>query len=70
MPGGDAGLLRDDMSSVNTFRVVFRRYFGAPLEALPDHSYYSVWDRPYDFRDVTSLVETYREPLPAASGPG
>ncbi len=69
-PGGDAGLLRDDLSSVNTFRVVFQRYFGAPLEPLPDLSYYSVWDRPYDFRDVTSLVETYREASPDSAGPG
>jgi hypothetical protein len=49
--------LPDTFSSVNTFRVVFREYFGADLEALPDRSY--TWpdnDHLYDFRDVTDEI--------------
>jgi hypothetical protein len=43
---------------VNTFRLIFREYFGADLEPLPDRSY--TWpdnDHIYDFRDVTDLLE-------------
>jgi hypothetical protein len=56
LPGIDYRL-PETFSSVNTFRVVFREYFGADLDPLPDHSY--TWpdnDHLYDFRDVTSLI--------------
>jgi hypothetical protein len=42
---------------VNTFRVVFREYFGADLEPLPDRSF--TWpdnDHLYDFKDVTDQI--------------
>jgi hypothetical protein len=56
LPGIDHRL-PETFSSVNTFRVVFREYFGADLDPLPDRSY--TWpdnDHLYDFRDVTSLI--------------
>ena len=56
MPGVDEQL-PDTFSSVNTFRVVFREYFGADLEPLPDRSF--TWpdnDHLYDFRDVTDQI--------------
>ena len=56
LPGVDA-TLSDTFTSVNTFRVVFREYFGADLEPLPDRSF--TWpdnDHIYDFRDVTDLI--------------
>jgi hypothetical protein len=56
LPGVDA-VLPDTFSSVNTFRVVFREYFGADLEPLPDRSF--TWpdnDHLYDFRDVTDQI--------------
>jgi hypothetical protein len=56
LPGVDVQL-PETFSSVNTFRTVFREYFGADLPALPDRSY--TWpdnDHIYDFRDVTELV--------------
>jgi hypothetical protein len=44
---------------VNTFRLVFRDYFGADLPPLPDRSF--TWpdnQHLYDFKDVTDeLVE-------------
>lgn len=60
LPGVDVDI-PETFSSVNTFRLVFRHYFGADLPPLPDHSF--TWpddDHIYDFRDVTELV----------SGPG
>jgi hypothetical protein len=56
LPGVDVEL-PDTFSSVNTFRTVFREYFGADLPPLPDRSF--TWpdnDHIYDFRDVTDLM--------------
>ena len=50
-------MLPDTFTSVNTFRVVFREYFGADLEPLPDRSF--TWpdnDHIYDFKDVTDQL--------------
>ncbi len=53
LPDGRAEDLSDDVSPVNTFRIVFDRYFGAGLELLPDRSY--LLESPPDgFRDVTA----------------
>lgn len=60
-PGIDPVLPRT-FSSVNTFRMVFREYFGADLAPLPDRSF--TWpdnDHVYDFRDITDRI-----PVPAA----
>ena len=57
LPGSDAELA-DNFTSVNTFRLVFREYFGADLPPLPDRSY--TWpdnDHIYDFQDVTELLD-------------
>ena len=54
-------------SAVNTFRFIFREYFGADLPPLPDLSF--TWpdnDHLYDFQDITDLL-----PLPgSATGSG
>jgi hypothetical protein len=51
--------LPDDYTSVNTFRTVFRHYFGADLPDLPNRSF--TWpdnDHIYQFEDVTDLIAT------------
>ena len=56
LPGVDVEV-PDNFTSVNTFRLVFREFFGADLPPLPDRSY--TWpdnDHIYDFRDVTELI--------------
>ena len=56
LPGVDAEV-PDDLSSVNTFRFLFREAFGQDLDLLPDRSY--TWpdnDHIYDFRDVTDQL--------------
>jgi hypothetical protein len=55
--------LPPDHSSVNTFRTVFREYFGADLPALPNRSF--DWpdnEHVYDFRDITDEL-----PLPGSA---
>jgi hypothetical protein len=41
------------ISPVNSFRVVFNTFFGGSLELLPDRNYFSTWNDPYLFIDVT-----------------
>ncbi|HEX5015599.1 MAG TPA: hypothetical protein VFV72_15750 [Candidatus Limnocylindrales bacterium] len=56
LPGVDPDV-PDTFTSVNTFRLVFREYFGADLPPLPDRSF--TWpdnDHIYDFRDVTAQI--------------
>jgi hypothetical protein len=47
-----------DISPVNTFRLIFNQYFGANYEILKNESYYSPWDEPYHFTRVTEQVTT------------
>jgi hypothetical protein len=56
LPGVDAEAagIHARMSPVNTFRIVFREYFGADLPLLPDRVYLSPnLTRMYDFTEYT-----------------
>ncbi len=53
--------LYDNISPVNSFRVIFNQYFGAKLDLLPDKIYFSRFDTPYHLIDVTDLAN---QPLP------
>ncbi len=46
------------ISPVNSFRVVLDDYFGAELPILPDRSFFSTWGEPYNFIDVTNIVQS------------
>jgi hypothetical protein len=62
LPGQDAGRLAQsvpqDLTPVNTFRVVFNLYFGADLPMLPNHQYVAARQYVYDTIDVTGRVDT------------
>jgi len=58
LPNGGDKLLYDSISPVNTFRVILNYYFGANLELLEDRSYFSCWNTPYNFIDVTDEVKS------------
>ena len=53
--GGDV-LLYDEISPVNSFRILFNYYFGASYELLPDESYFSTWSKPYDLKEVEATL--------------
>lgn len=53
-----AAVLRDSLSPVNSFRLVFDRYFGAELGLLADRAYFSHRFGIYDFVEVTDRVES------------
>ncbi len=52
LPEGGEEMLYKAISPVNSFRVVFNRYFGGRYSILPDESYLSTYDAPYDFHRV------------------
>jgi len=56
---GEADLY-EAITPVNTFRLVFNRYFGADYELLRDESYFSTSDRPYAFMNVTDEIDDIR----------
>jgi hypothetical protein len=51
LPGMDARLY-DTISPVNAIPTVLRAYFGAPIPQLRDRTYYSSWERPYEFIEI------------------
>ena len=55
-PDRDYHSLYKEITPVNSFRVIFNQYFGTDLELLPDHSFFSTWNQPYAFWDVTDRV--------------
>jgi hypothetical protein len=52
-PGGGGANLYDEITPVNTFRVLFDHYFGADYRLLADRSFFALWTRPYDLMEVT-----------------
>lgn len=58
LPEGNEIGLYPSITPVNTFRLIFNAYFGTDLKILPDISYFSNWDNPYGFTDVTAQVDT------------
>lgn len=56
-PDGDYRDLYRSITSVNTFRVVFNKYFGTRLDLLPDRIYaFPDVFRIYDFYDITDIA--------------
>ncbi len=45
LPDAKENIFYDGMTSVNTFRIVFNKYFGANFELLPDITYYQENER-------------------------
>ena len=73
LPDADPGTVHAFITSVNTFRLIFSRYFGADLPLLPDRSF--TWrgnEDIYDFRDVTGVIATPPDvpPLDTVPSPG
>ncbi|MBN2493778.1 MAG: sulfatase-like hydrolase/transferase [Deltaproteobacteria bacterium] len=57
LPGeGKSDWLYPSISPVNTFRGVLGAYFGAQLELLDDRMFYSTWDQPFRYLDVTERL--------------
>lgn len=48
---GKLDYLQDTISSVNTFRIIFNKYFNTKLKLLPNKMYFSNYDEPYKFTE-------------------
>jgi hypothetical protein len=48
--------LPDDLSPVNSFRLVLATLGGEPPELLSNRSYFATWDDPLTFYDVTARL--------------
>ncbi|MFZ5981602.1 MAG: sulfatase-like hydrolase/transferase, partial [Candidatus Zixiibacteriota bacterium] len=56
LPGIDPAIDYRHFSPVNTFRLLFDLYFKTDFGLLPNHSYYTTWAHPYNFREVTRII--------------
>ncbi len=52
LPEGVDAALYPSITPVNTFRVIFNRYFDAGLPVLPDRVQFSTMNRPYDLLEI------------------
>jgi hypothetical protein len=57
LPGDGDELLYPQITPVNSFRVIFNRYFGEQSNLLPDKSYFAGGVYLYKFYDVTERVQ-------------
>lgn len=56
LPDGGDKVFYDSITPVNSFRLIFNHYFGMQYEQLEDRSYYSWFEAPYNFIDVTDRL--------------
>jgi hypothetical protein len=56
-PDKDYSSLYPSITPVNTFRVIFNKYFEENLPLLPDNNYFSIIYHPYDFIEVTEMLK-------------
>lgn len=52
----------EDITPVNSFRLILNELFGLKLDKLEDRSYCSSYKKPYDFKDVTDIVKETDQP--------
>ena len=52
-----SNVLYESITPVNSFRVVLNEVFDLRLPLLEDRSYYSLWETPYQFEDITQKIE-------------
>ena len=57
LPGKRRAGLYPSITPVNSFRKIFNAYFDADFKILPDKTYYSIYQAPYLFKDITDQVK-------------
>ena len=56
LPQGGSDLLYNSITPVNTFRLIFNRYFKTNYDLLNDKIYFSDYEQPYKLIDVTDIL--------------
>jgi len=57
LPGDGKSLLYPTITPVNSFRVIFDRYFGGKFDLLKDRSFFSYYQTPFEFKYVPNLCK-------------
>jgi hypothetical protein len=57
LPGDGSRLLYENITPINTFRLIFSHYFGCSYPALEDVSYFSSYQRPFQFTAIPNQRE-------------
>jgi hypothetical protein len=52
LPEDGIDALYEQISPVNSFRLVLNRYFEGQYELLEDYAYYSIYQTPYDLTEI------------------
>ena len=55
LPDQDYQQFYESVTPVNTFRIIFNKYFDKNYELLPDKSYYTSYEAIYDYKDITDI---------------
>ena len=59
-PNEKKNKLYDNISPVNTFRIIFNEYFDSDFELLDDRYYWiKTGKKPYDVKDVTEIIDRF-----------
>ena len=62
LPRIDNPPLYPTITPVNTFRIIFNSYFGLDFKPCPDQSFFSTWNFPYLFSDITDRLNDPKPP--------
>lgn len=62
LPNGGKKRLYKWITPVNSFRLIFNYYFDADFKMLDDQSYFSTYEYPFGFRNVTNIIKFDDEP--------
>ena len=57
LPQGKVDQISENVTPVNTFRIILNSYFGTDFTILDNKEFFSPWDNPYNFIDVTNKVQ-------------
>jgi hypothetical protein len=57
LPGVNPEAVPQDITPVNTFRMIFNQYFSADLEILPNRQHFSYPETVHQFEDVTDRID-------------
>ena len=60
-PDGDYSHFYDSVSSVNTFRFLFNKYFSTNYDILPDKYYFDNFSDRYDFTDLAGFQKRHQQ---------
>ena len=47
LPSQSLNQIPEDITPINTFRIIFNTYFGTQFDILPNHNYFATWENPY-----------------------